>query len=84
MGRGRAVGVPVSEQSVLVFDLETIRDLEAAARMLNLSNANDAEVRDAMGDGFPKHPLHKIACIGALIAPCSPRAGEWMLSALRI
>lgn len=49
-------------------DLETIPDLEAAARMLNLGNAPETEVREALGTGFPKHPLHKIACIGALIA----------------
>lgn len=33
--------------------------------MLDLSNASQAEVREALGSGFPKHPLHKIACIGA-------------------
>ena len=26
-----------------------------------------ADVRQALGPGFPKHPLHKIVCIGALI-----------------
>jgi hypothetical protein len=56
------------EQSVIVWDLETIPDLAAAARMLDLPNATEAEAREALGDGFPKHPLHKIACIGALVA----------------
>jgi hypothetical protein len=55
------------EQSVIVWDLETIPDLAAAARMLDPSNAPEAEVREALGSSFPKHPLHKIACVGALI-----------------
>jgi hypothetical protein len=54
------------EQSVIVWDLETISDLAAAARMLD---APEADVRQALGSGFPKHPLLKIACIGALVAP---------------
>ena len=56
------------EQSVIVWDLETVPDLAAAARMLDLRDASEADVRDALGSGFPKHPLHKIVCIGALIA----------------
>jgi hypothetical protein len=39
-----------------------------------MGNACDAEVREALGTGFPKHPLHKIACIGALIASRQPEA----------
>ena len=31
------------EQSVIVWDLETIPDLEAAARMLDMGHASDAE-----------------------------------------
>jgi hypothetical protein len=37
--------------------------------MLNMARSSEKEVRAALGDGFPKHPLHKIAaCIGALVA----------------
>ena len=50
------------EQSVIVWDLETVPDLVAAARMLNLGDAAEADVRQALGEGFPKHPLHKIVC----------------------
>jgi P pilus assembly chaperone PapD len=35
----------MAEQSVIVWDLETIPDLAAAARMLDLRNADDAEIR---------------------------------------
>ena len=68
------------EQSIIVWDLETVPDLPAAARMLDLGDAPEAEVREALGSGFPKHPLHKIVCIGALIA--SHQAEGWRIDAL--
>ncbi len=69
----------VSEH-VIVWDLETIPDLAAGARMLDMVGAPDEDVRAALGTGFPKHPLHKIACIGALVAR---RADEgWRIEAL--
>src|ERR1700746_1604581 len=70
----------MSEQSVIVWDLETVPDLAAAARILDLPNATDAEVREALGTTFPKHPLHKIVCIGALIASRQPEG--WRVDAL--
>jgi 3'-5' exonuclease len=70
----------MSEKSIIVWDLETVPDLAAAARMLDLPNAADAEVREALGSGFPKHPLHKIVCIGALIASRQPEG--WRVDAL--
>jgi hypothetical protein len=72
----------MSEQSVIVWDLETIPDLAAAARMLDMSNASEAEVREALGPGFPKHPLHKIACIGALIATRQPEGWRILAASL--
>jgi predicted PolB exonuclease-like 3'-5' exonuclease len=70
----------MAEQSVVVWDLETVPDLSAAARMLDLGDAPEAQVRDTLGSGFPKHPLHKIACIGALIA--SRQSEGWRVDAL--
>jgi predicted PolB exonuclease-like 3'-5' exonuclease len=58
----------MSDQSVIVWDLETVPDLAAAAQMLDMQGAPDAEIREALGSKFPKYPVHKIACIGALIA----------------
>jgi predicted PolB exonuclease-like 3'-5' exonuclease len=60
------------EQSIIVWDLETVPDLAAAARMLDLGDAPEANVREELGSGFPKHPLHKIVCIGALIGSRQP------------
>jgi 3'-5' exonuclease len=70
----------MSEQTVVVWDLETVPDLAAAARMLDLPNATDAQVREALGTTFPKHPLHTIVCIGALIASRQPEC--WRVDAL--
>ena len=45
-----------------------------------MGDASDAQVREALGTGFPKHPLHKIACIGALVASRQPEG--WRVDAL--
>lgn len=58
----------MAEQAVIVWDLETVPDLDAAARLHGLDPADQEAVREALGTGFPKPPLHKIACIGALVA----------------
>jgi hypothetical protein len=68
------------EQTVIAWDVETIPDLSAAARMLGLGLATEVEVRQALGEGFPKHPLHKIVCIGALVASRQPEG--WRVDAL--
>jgi len=48
--------------------------------MLDMPNATEHEVREALGPGFAKHPLHKIACIGALVATRHPEG--WRVDAL--
>jgi len=70
----------MAEQSIIVWDLETVPDLAGAARMLDLKDASEADVREVLGSGFPKHPLHKIVCIGALTA--SRQAEGWRIDAL--
>src|SRR5687768_5673373 len=64
-------------ETVVVWDLETVPDLEAAGRMLNLSDHTEHQIREALGNEFPKHPLHKIACIGALIG--ERENGVWQI-----
>jgi hypothetical protein len=54
--------------SVIVWDLETVPDLAGFAAANDLVGKSDAEVREAIGDKFPKHIYHSIVCIGALIA----------------
>ena len=48
--------------------------------MVDKPKATEAELREALGSGFPKHPLHKIACIGALVA--SRQVEGWHVDAL--
>jgi predicted PolB exonuclease-like 3'-5' exonuclease len=60
--------------------LETVPDPTAAARMFDLGDAPEADVRQALGSGFPKLPLHKIVCIGGLVA--SRQSQGWRIDAL--
>src|SRR5262245_31635460 len=54
--------------TVIVWDLETVPDLVGFAAANDLVGKSDVEVREAIGDKFPKHIYHSIICIGALIA----------------
>ena len=65
---------------VLVWDIETIPDISGFAAANNLFDKTAAEVRAAMGDKFPKHIYHSIACIGALIAHHD--IDHWVVDAL--
>ena len=53
---------------VIAWDLETIPDISGFACANDLLGKLPEEVREAMGDKFPKHIYHEIICIGALIA----------------
>ena|SRR3974377_550937 len=65
---------------VIVWDIETIPDLKGFAAANSLHDKTDAEIREAMGDKFPRHIYHSIVCIGALIAR---RESEcWAIEAL--
>jgi len=48
--------------SVIVWDLETVPDLSGFAAANDLVGKMDAEVREAIGDKFPKHiyPLDRL------------------------
>jgi predicted PolB exonuclease-like 3'-5' exonuclease len=61
--------------SVIVWDLETVPDLGGFAAANDLVGKSDVEVREAMGDKFPKHIYHSIVCIGALVAHREPAIG---------
>src|SRR6476660_3001723 len=62
---GRKFEVP---SDIMVWDLETIPDLEGYARANDLIGKSPEEIRTAMGDDFPKLIYHSIICIGALVA----------------
>lgn len=54
--------------SVIVWDIETVPDLKGFAAASDIEGKSDDEIREAIGDGFPKLIFHSIICIGALIA----------------
>lgn len=64
---------------ILVWDLETVPDLKAFAASNDLTGRSDDEIREALGDKFPKHVFHSIICIGALVAH---RETGWKVDAL--
>ena len=55
-------------------------DLAGFAAANDLVGKSDVEVREAIGDKFPKHIYHSIVCIGALIAHLED--GRWVVDAL--
>ena len=66
--------------SIIVWDLETVPDLRGYAAANDMSASTDDEVREAIGDKFPKHIYHSIVCIGALVAHRDN--GAWVVDAL--
>ena len=54
--------------NVIIWDIETIPNLQGFAAANYLTGKTDAEIREVMGDKFPKHIYHSIVCIGALVA----------------
>jgi hypothetical protein len=61
--------------SVIVWDLETVPDLPGFAAANDLVGKRDADLREALGNRFPKHIYHTIVCIGALVAHRESRRG---------
>ena len=63
-----------------MWDLETVPDLAGFAAANDLVGKRDADVREVLGNKFPKHIYHTIVCIGALVAH---REGDcWAVDAL--
>jgi predicted PolB exonuclease-like 3'-5' exonuclease len=53
---------------IIVWDIETIPDLKGFAAANGHDGKTDDEIREVIGDKFPKHIYHSIICIGALVA----------------
>jgi 3'-5' exonuclease len=66
--------------SIIVWDLETVLDISGFAIANDLVGKTEGEIREAMGDKFPKHIYHSIVCIGALVAHREPN--HWAVDAL--
>jgi 3'-5' exonuclease len=57
---------------VIVWDLETVPDIVGYAAANGLTGKSDGEIREPLGNKFPKHIYHSIVCIGALVAHKEP------------
>ena len=66
--------------SVIVWDLETVPDLAGFAAANDLVGKSDADIREVLGNKFPKHIYHTIVCIGALVA--HRESDHWAVDAL--
>jgi predicted PolB exonuclease-like 3'-5' exonuclease len=66
--------------SVIVFDLETVPDLGGFAAANDLVGKPNANIREVLGNRFPKHIYHTIVCIGALVA--YRESDHWAVDAL--
>ena len=66
--------------TVIVWDLETVPDLRGFAAANGLIGKTDMEIREALGNKFPKHIYHSIVCIGALVA--HRENDHWVVRAL--
>jgi predicted PolB exonuclease-like 3'-5' exonuclease len=69
-------------ESVLVWDIETVPDLSALARVHGKVKMTPNEAREALGGQFPKLPVHQIICIGAMIASRPNADSEWSIDSL--
>jgi predicted PolB exonuclease-like 3'-5' exonuclease len=67
-------------ENIIVWDLETVPDLQGFATANGLVGKTDDEIRESIGDKFPKHIYHSIVCIGALIA--HREQGYWAVDAI--
>lgn len=65
---------------VIVWDLETVPDLSAFAAAKALDGRPETEIRQALGEKFPKLICHSVVCIGALIA--ERRDSSWYVLAV--
>ena len=65
---------------VIVWDLETVPDIAGYAAANGLTGKSDEEIREALGNKFPKHIYHSIVCIGALVA--HKERDHWAVDAL--
>jgi predicted PolB exonuclease-like 3'-5' exonuclease len=70
----------VRRRPVIAFDLETMPDLSAVARVHGLDPSDEAGCRAALGSRFPKLPFHQIVCVGALVATWD--TGTWRVQSL--
>lgn len=71
----------MSDNLVLVFDLETVPDIQAWGAAAGQHGHSEKALREQMGDKFPRQIFHRIVCLGALLADRGAD-GVWRATAL--
>ena len=69
------------EDSVLVFDIEAVPDVQAFAKAERLESHPDWSVRKQMGEKVARQLFQRIVCIGSLLARRGPD-GAWHVDSL--
>jgi len=70
----------IFSQNIIVWDIESVPDLQRFAIANDLVGKSDSEIREHLGDKFPKHIYHSIICIGALVA--HRETSRWKVDAI--
>lgn len=71
----------MSDNLVLVFDLETVPDVQAWGAASGQHGHSEKALREQMGDKFPRQIFHRIVCLGSLLADRGAD-GVWRTTAL--
>jgi 3'-5' exonuclease len=58
--------MPPTTSYAIVWDLETVPDTLAYARMQGVPDLAPDDAEEQMGDKFQKLPLHRIVCLGCV------------------
>src|SRR5690349_1896521 len=77
----------------VIFDLESVPDLEAGRAFLGMPQANDMAIREALAqryarpnqhsaDVFIRLPMQKLVCLGALYIERNEPNGAWRLTGI--
>lgn len=70
----------MAENSVLVFDIEAVPDVQAFAKAEHLESHPDWSVRKQMGEKVARQLFQRIVCIGSLRA--TRRDGAWRVDSI--
>jgi hypothetical protein len=67
----------MTEQTIMVWDLESIPDLKAASRMLSMPDAPENELENLLERGFRSTPSTKSFASEPSLPAEPPRGGKW-------
>jgi hypothetical protein len=69
------------KQSIIVWDLETVPDLDGFAAANDLVGKSDINIREAIGEKLPKHITTLLSASGLSLRTGRAITGRWVPSA---